>query len=214
MGRGRGRGRAQPTARAAVPAVEPQVELGEEVAANVARRVEMDLAQGSGQGSDKKPRHSGGFSGTSSGGRGTYGRGHPPWLFHSALQGQFHGQQPQQPRSCYTCGDPRHIARFCPRTSGAKFDEVVDSARQLEMVHTQEREEREATRSHGLGNSSGIPSGGHYSGSRGPPQYLPPLFEKGCFECGDLGHMKRNCPRLSGGPTQQRSQAVAPAPVN
>ncbi|XP_070025180.1 uncharacterized protein [Nicotiana sylvestris] len=30
---------------------------------------------------------------------------------------ELQGQQPQQPRTCYTCGDPRHIARFCPRTS-------------------------------------------------------------------------------------------------
>lgn len=44
--------------------------------------------------------------------------------------------------------------------TGAKFDEVVDSARRLEMVRTQEREEREFKRSHGLGNSSGVPSGG------------------------------------------------------
>ncbi|XP_070046930.1 uncharacterized protein [Nicotiana tomentosiformis] len=29
------------------------------------------------------------------------------------------GQQSQQPRSCYTCGDPRHIARFCPRSQGS-----------------------------------------------------------------------------------------------
>nr|XP_009787671.1 PREDICTED: uncharacterized protein LOC104235578 [Nicotiana sylvestris] len=33
------------------------------------------------------------------------------WLFRSASQ----GQQPHQPRTCYTCGDPRQVARFCPR---------------------------------------------------------------------------------------------------
>ncbi|XP_070046053.1 uncharacterized protein [Nicotiana tomentosiformis] len=38
---------------------------------NVARRVEMVLVQGTGQGSDKRPCHSGGFSGASSGGCGT-----------------------------------------------------------------------------------------------------------------------------------------------
>ncbi|XP_070036956.1 uncharacterized protein [Nicotiana tomentosiformis] len=37
--------------------------------------------------------------------------------------------------------------------------------------------------------------------------------ERGCFECGELGHMKRYCPRLSGGPVQQRSQATTPAPI-
>nr|XP_009630514.1 DNA-binding protein HEXBP-like [Nicotiana tomentosiformis] len=108
-----------------------------------------------GQGSDKTPRYSGGFSGASSGGGGTYGRGHSSRPFHSALQishgapggrgpympysnqpapisaphlqsfqsgysgrqGQFAGQQSQHPRSCCTCGDPRHIARYCPRVS-------------------------------------------------------------------------------------------------
>ncbi|XP_070055128.1 uncharacterized protein [Nicotiana tomentosiformis] len=137
-------------------------EISIQAAANVARRVEVVLAQG-GQRSNKRPPHSGGFSGASSGGRGTFGRGHPPKLFHSALQeshgasgghgphmtysdqlaysappahvsapplqsfqggysgrqGQFQGQQSQQPRSCYTCGDPRHIARFYPQTLGS-----------------------------------------------------------------------------------------------
>ncbi|XP_070034443.1 uncharacterized protein [Nicotiana tomentosiformis] len=35
-----------------------------------------------------------------------------------------------------------------------------------------------------------------YSGSQGHPQYLPPLSERGCFKCGDLGHLKRHCPRF------------------
>ncbi|XP_070050253.1 uncharacterized protein [Nicotiana tomentosiformis] len=107
---------------------------------------------------------------------------------------------------------------------GAKFDEVVDNARRLEMDRTHEREEMGAKGSRGLVQSSshapsvqGLPvpgSSSSYSGSRGPTQYLPPLFVKGCFDCGDLGHMKRNCPRLLGGPAQQRSQVAAPALVN
>ncbi|XP_070003772.1 uncharacterized protein [Nicotiana sylvestris] len=115
----------------------------------------MVLSHGGGHGSDNRPRHSGRFSGTSSGGRDSYGRGHPPKPFQLALQvshgnsygsghqmqyfdQQFysappapisapplqsfrgghsgrHGQQSQQPRACYTCGDVGHIARFCPR---------------------------------------------------------------------------------------------------
>jgi len=59
-------------------------------AANVSRRVEVVLSQGSGQGSDKRPRHSSRLSGASSGGRDSFGRGHPPMPFHSALQA-FHG---------------------------------------------------------------------------------------------------------------------------
>ncbi|XP_070034873.1 uncharacterized protein [Nicotiana tomentosiformis] len=160
--------------------------------------------------------------------------------------------------------------------AGAKFDEVVDSARRLDMVRTQKREERESKRSRGPGNSSGVPSGGQsyhirgqpyrlaqmarpshcgasashgscsarlsqsslsalpaqslsrvpsvqvssvpgafggYSGFRGPPQYLSTFSEKGCFECGYLGHIKRYCPHLTGGLAQQRSQTTTSAPV-
>ncbi|XP_070054744.1 uncharacterized protein [Nicotiana tomentosiformis] len=160
--------------------------------------------------------------------------------------------------------------------AGAKFNKVVDNSRRLEMVSIQEREEREAKSSRGLGNSSGFPSGGQpyhsrgrpywpahmartthrgtssshgsysarpsqsslsalpaqssscalsvqgssvpgssgsYSGSRGPPQYLPTFSENSCFECGDLGHIKIYCPHLTGGSAQQRSQATTSAPV-
>ncbi|XP_070039656.1 uncharacterized protein [Nicotiana tomentosiformis] len=143
--------------------------------------------------------------------------------------------------------------------SGAMFDEVVDIARRLELVRSQEREEREAKRPRGSGGFSGVSSGGQshhnrgcpyrpsqmahpihhgasashgsysarlgqsslsalpaqslshapsvhsssvpspsssYSGSRGLLQYLPPLSERGCFECREFGYVKRHCPRL------------------
>ncbi|XP_070050309.1 uncharacterized protein [Nicotiana tomentosiformis] len=48
-------------------------EISFQAAANVARRGEMVLSRGSGQGSDKRPRHSGGFSGASSKGPVTIG---------------------------------------------------------------------------------------------------------------------------------------------
>ncbi|XP_070057801.1 uncharacterized protein [Nicotiana tomentosiformis] len=44
--------------------------------------------------------------------------------------------------------------------AGAKFDGMVYSARRLEMVCIQERDEREAKRSRGPGNSSSVPSRG------------------------------------------------------
>ncbi|XP_070014704.1 uncharacterized protein [Nicotiana sylvestris] len=43
------------------------------------------------------------------------------------------------------------------------------------------------------GSSSGHP------GARGSLQSPPPFAGRGCFECGDLGHIKRFCPRLTGG---------------
>ncbi|XP_070041315.1 uncharacterized protein [Nicotiana tomentosiformis] len=55
-------------------------------AVDISRRIEMVRVQERGPVCDKRPRHSGGFSGTSSGGRGTFGRIHPPRPFQSALQ--------------------------------------------------------------------------------------------------------------------------------
>ncbi|XP_070002681.1 uncharacterized protein [Nicotiana sylvestris] len=52
-----------------------------------------------------------------------------------------------------------------------------------------------------------------YPGARGSLQFLLPVAGRGCFECGDLGHIKRFCPRLTGGLSQQRSQPSASAPV-
>ncbi|XP_070039184.1 uncharacterized protein [Nicotiana tomentosiformis] len=141
------------------------------------------------------------------------------------------------------------------RVSGATFDEVVDIARQIEMVHNQERGEREAKRPRWSGGFSGVASGGQfhhgggrpyghaqtahlvhrgassdhgsysthqvqsslsslpaqcsshapsvqgssapgsssgYSGARGSLQSPPPFIEMGCFECGDMGHIKRD----------------------
>ena len=52
-----------------------------------------------------------------------------------------------------------------------------------------------------------------YSSARGSLQSLPPFAERGFFECGDLGHIKRHCPRLSGGSSQQRSQPSTSALV-
>ncbi|XP_070040848.1 uncharacterized protein [Nicotiana tomentosiformis] len=45
------------------------------------------------------------------------------------------------------------------RVSGATFDEVVDITRQIKMVRSQERVEREAKRPHRQGGFSGAPSG-------------------------------------------------------
>ncbi|XP_070055014.1 uncharacterized protein [Nicotiana tomentosiformis] len=55
-------------------------------AIDIARWIEMVHSQKRGSVSDKRPRYSGSFSGVSSEGRGTLGRGHPPKPFQSALQ--------------------------------------------------------------------------------------------------------------------------------
>ncbi|XP_070044980.1 uncharacterized protein [Nicotiana tomentosiformis] len=64
-------------------------------------------------------------------------------------------------------------------TSGARFDKVVNSARRLEQVHSQERVEREAKRPYGSGGFSGVSFGGKSHHSRGrpyrPAQMAPPI---------------------------------------
>ncbi|XP_070034992.1 uncharacterized protein [Nicotiana tomentosiformis] len=118
------------------------------------------------------------------------------------------------------------------RVSSASFHEVVDIAWQIKMVRSQEYGEREAKRPHGWGGFNGVASGAQsssrapsaqgssvldpsdsYSGSQGQPQYSPPFAGRGYFECGDLGHIKRNCPRLLGGPSWMRSQRATLTPV-
>ncbi|XP_070039105.1 uncharacterized protein [Nicotiana tomentosiformis] len=46
------------------------------------------------------------------------------------------------------------------KVSGTTFDEVVDIARQIEVVHSQERGETEAKRPRCSGSFGGVPSGG------------------------------------------------------
>ncbi|XP_070039670.1 uncharacterized protein [Nicotiana tomentosiformis] len=55
------------------------------------------------------------------------------------------------------------------RVSGATFDEVVDIARQIEMVRGHERIEMEAKRPRGQGGFSGAPYGGQFQHGRGRP---------------------------------------------
>ncbi|XP_070050833.1 uncharacterized protein [Nicotiana tomentosiformis] len=144
------------------------------------------------------------------------------------------------------------------RVFGAYFDEIVDIARQIEMVCSQERGERESKRPRGPGDFRSVPSGGQFYCGRGRPyrhahtgrpvyrvassshdsysyhqgqsslsalpaqssshapssqgssasgsssrypgawgslQSPPPFAWRGCFECGDMGHIKRYCPR-------------------
>ncbi|XP_070036890.1 uncharacterized protein [Nicotiana tomentosiformis] len=53
--------------------------------------------------------------------------------------------------------DRHRIIRFI---GGLTFDEMVNIARQIKMIHCQEREEREAKRLRGSGGPIGVPSGG------------------------------------------------------
>nr|XP_009781413.1 PREDICTED: uncharacterized protein LOC104230333 [Nicotiana sylvestris] len=120
------------------------------------------------------------------------------------------------------------------RLCSAAFDEVVDIAWQIEMVRGQECGEREAKKPQGSGSFSGVPSRGQSYPDRGRPyMHARRLFQlimvctgsstgyqdlqfhqrRCCFDCEDFGHIKRDCPTLLSGASQQSSQRMAPAPA-
>ncbi|XP_070034597.1 uncharacterized protein [Nicotiana tomentosiformis] len=87
---------------------------------------------------------------------------------------------------------------------GARFDEVVVITRCLDARPAQSSFSALPVQSSSCAPSvqglsvPGFSSG--YSCSRGPIQSLPPFSDRGCFECGELGNMRRYCPHLMGGP--------------
>ncbi|XP_070031982.1 uncharacterized protein [Nicotiana tomentosiformis] len=119
----------------------------------------------------KMPRGSGGFSGVPSKGQSYHSRGRP-----------------------YR---PTQIARLAHR--GVSSSHGLYSARSgqssLSAFPAQS-----SSHAPSVQGSSAPGSSGSYSGSRITPQYLPPFFERGCFECRELGHVKKFCPHLMGGP--------------
>ncbi|XP_070055113.1 uncharacterized protein [Nicotiana tomentosiformis] len=63
---------------------------------------------------------------------------------------------------------------------------------------------------------SAPPLQSHYSGypaSSGQLQLQQPRQQDGCHECGNIGHIKRYCPRLSRNRSRQDSRAIVPVPV-
>ncbi|XP_070023802.1 uncharacterized protein [Nicotiana sylvestris] len=164
--------------------------------ADGARWIELTLSQGGGHGSDKRPCHSGKFSGTSSGGRDSYGRGHPSRPFQSALQASHgtpggRGSQPQysdqqlfsspsapisapslrysqQSRACYTCVDVSHIARYCPRASSSSQQQGPRPMIQAPVAPQPAQPARGGGRGH-RGGTRGLRGGAQTARGRGQP---------------------------------------------
>nr|XP_009776501.1 PREDICTED: putative protein TPRXL [Nicotiana sylvestris] len=51
-----------------------------------------------------------------------------------------------------------------------------------------------------------------HSGARGSFQSHPPA-SRGCYECGELGHVWKQCPRRTASSSQQRGQSSSSAPT-
>lgn len=47
----------------------------------------------------------------------------------------------------------------------------------------------------------------------GQLQLQQPRHQDGCYECGNIGHIRRYCPRLASNKSRQDSRAIIPAPV-
>ncbi|XP_015081239.1 uncharacterized protein LOC107024791 [Solanum pennellii] len=103
--------------------------------------------------------------------------------------------------------------------SGVPFQKVVDAAKELEMIRREGFEQREGKRTRYSSDFGGAPPkihtsqgsssrpivrGGHYGQSGSSHQ---PASRRGCFECGDMGHFVRDCPRTRRGGLRQGSQA-------
>ncbi|XP_070042937.1 uncharacterized protein [Nicotiana tomentosiformis] len=117
---------------------------------------------------DKRFRHSGGFNGAPSGGRGQFGRGQP--------------------------SRPTYPAPLPPRGAPVRpyFSAMPESSYPLRAI---------------LGSFS------WYSGHQGQTSGQQTTYPRGCYECGDPGHMKRFCPRLWGKAVQYDQQPMITIPV-
>ncbi|XP_070046136.1 uncharacterized protein [Nicotiana tomentosiformis] len=152
---------------------------------DIDRQIEMVHSQERGEGEFKRPRGPGDFSGVPSGGQFYRGWGRP--YRHAQTVHLVHcGASSIHGSYSSHQGQSSLTALLAQSTSGAP------------SVH-----------------GSSLPSSsGTYSTSRGPPKNLPAFSERGCFECGYLGHIKRYCPHLMRGPIQQRSHVMTSTPVS
>ncbi|XP_070034294.1 uncharacterized protein [Nicotiana tomentosiformis] len=94
-------------------AKETRSDISFQTAMHIARLIELVRAQERGPVGDKRPRHSGNFIDASSRGRGTYGRGHLPMPFYSALQVSHNASGSHGPTMPYS-GQPTFSAYPAP----------------------------------------------------------------------------------------------------
>ncbi|XP_019237111.1 PREDICTED: DNA-binding protein HEXBP-like, partial [Nicotiana attenuata] len=144
----------------------------------------MVCSQEHGEREAERPRGSGGFSGVPSEGQFYHSRGRP--YRHAQTAHPVH-RGLSSGHGSYSAHQGHSSPSALPTQSSSRAPSTQDSS---------------------------VPGpSDSYSGSRGASQYSPPFIGRDCFECGELGHIKRHCPRLLGGPAQQRSQPTTSASV-
>ncbi|XP_070039369.1 uncharacterized protein [Nicotiana tomentosiformis] len=151
---------------------------------DIVQQIEMVYSQEHGEREAKRPRGPGDFSGVPSGGQCYHDRGRP----------YRHAQT----------GRPVH----CGASSSHSSYSYHQGQSSLSALPT-----RSSFNAPSVQGSSAPDSSSGYPGARGALQSPPPFTGRGCFECGDMGHIKRYCPFLTGGPARLRSQPTTSAPV-
>ncbi|XP_070037161.1 uncharacterized protein [Nicotiana tomentosiformis] len=151
---------------------------------DISWQIEMVRSQERGERKAKRPHGSGGFSGVPSGGQFHHDRGHP--YKHAQTARPVH-RSALSGHGSYNTHQGQSSLSALPARSLSHAPSVQGSSAQ--------------------GSSS------RYSGARDSLQSQPSFVGRGCFECGDMDHIKRYCPRLTGGPAQQRSQPMTSTPV-
>lgn len=80
----------------------------------------------------------------------------------------FQGRQPQQPRACFTCGDTRHNARYCPRAPSSSQHQGSRAIVQAPGVPQPAQPSRGGVRG-ARGGGRGIRGGAQAARGRGQP---------------------------------------------
>ncbi|XP_070040818.1 uncharacterized protein [Nicotiana tomentosiformis] len=149
---------------------------------SIARQIEMARSQEQVEREAKRPHGSGGFGGVPPGGQFYYGRGHPyrhAQMAHTVHHGASSVHSASSGHGSYSTHQGQSSLSALPAQSSPHAPSVQ--------------------------GSSAPSSSRGYSGARDTLKSPPPFTGRGYFECGDMGHINRYCPRLTGGSTQQRS---------
>ncbi|XP_075076967.1 uncharacterized protein LOC142163580 [Nicotiana tabacum] len=150
---------------------------------DIAREIESVLRQEREEREDKRPPGSDSFSGAPLRGQFQQGRGRSFRQAHSARPGYRGASSGHGSQSSH---QGHSSLNALPAQSSSRAPSVQGSSM--------------------LGPSTG------HSGARGSLQ-SPSLAPGSCYECGEFGHMRRQCPHLHDGQSQQRGQPSTLAPV-